>query len=497
MSKPPALVLFRDDLRLSDNPALAAAVARGQPLLCLFIVDEESAGLQRLGGAAKWWRHFSLADLATRLAAIGGRLDLVRGAAATVTLAVAQASGATACFWNRRYGAAERAVDAATEAALQQHGVVVATFNGTLLHEPADVRSKTGGAFKVYTPYLRASLARGIDDPPLPAPAAVNAAPPLAGVDGLTRLDDLGFLPTKPDWAGGLRETWVPGETQAQALLHAFLESGLPRYGEDRNRPAVPATSRLSPHLRHGEISPRQIVAQARHAAASGRAKPEEVDKFISEVVWRDFAYSLLAEHPDIATVPVQPGFAKFPYRTASSAELEAWQHGRTGYPIVDAGMRQLWITGVMHNRVRMVVASFLIKHMLVDWRIGEAWFWDTLCDADPASNPVNWQWVAGCGVDASPYFRIFNPTLQGEKFDPKGAYVGAFVPELAKLPPKWMHRPWDAPREVLAQAAVVLGESYPRPIVEHEIARDRALKALSMMRAAGQPPRDKPGLGG
>lgn len=484
MSKSPALVLFRDDLRLSDNPALAAAVATGQPLICLYVVDQESPGLQELGGAAKWWRHFSLADLGSRLAAIGGRLDLVRGAAAAVVDAVAQASGATACFWNRRYGAAERGIDAAMEAALKARGVAMQSFNGSLLHEPSEVRSKTGGAFKVYTPYLRASLALDMDERPLLAPTAVTAGPPIDGVTGLTRLDDLGFLPTKPDWAGGLRDTWTPGETQAQILLHTFLDAGLQRYGEDRNRPSVAATSRLSPHLRHGEISPRQVVAQASHAADSGRAKQEEVDKFISEVVWRDFAYSLLVEHPDVATVPVQPGFTHFPYKTPAAAELDAWRHGRTGYPIVDAGMRQLWTTGVMHNRVRMVVASFLVKHLLVDWRIGEAWFWDTLCDADPASNPVNWQWVAGCGVDASPYFRIFNPTLQGEKFDPKGAYVGAFVPELSRLAPKWVHRPWDAPREVLTLAGIVLGETYPKPIVEHEVARERALKALSSMRA-------------
>ena len=489
MSQPPVLVLFRDDLRLSDNPALDAAVATGQPVLCLCVADDQSPGLQPLGGAAKWWRHYSLADLGQRLAAIGGRRDLFQGAAASVVEAVARQSGASACFWNRRYGRAERAVDDAAEAALQALGVAVRSFNGSLLHEPSEVRSKTGGAFKVYTPYLRASLALGTGARPLPAPAAVRAGPPLAGVAGLTSLDDLGFLPTKPDWAGGLRETWTPGETAAQALLHAFLEGGLPRYGEDRNRPSVAATSRLSPHLRHGEISPRQVVAQASHAAESGRARREEIDKFVSEVVWRDFSYSLLVEHPDIATVPVQPGFDKFPYKSPSAAELDAWRHGHTGYPIVDAGMRQLWTTGVMHNRVRMIVASFLVKHMLVDWRVGEAWFWDTLCDADPASNPSNWQWVAGCGVDAAPYFRIFNPTLQGEKFDPEGAYVGAFVPELSRLPRKWVHRPWDAPRDVLAQAGVVLGENYPRPIVEHEVARDRALKALSIMRSRTQRP--------
>lgn len=479
----PVLLWLRNDLRLADNPALDAAVATGRPILAIYIHDTTSAGMRPLGGASRWWLHFSLTALSRALEQVGGRLDVFEGASHAVVLDIAERTGVTDAFWNRRYVAAERAVDAIVERDLAARGIGVRSFNGCLLHEPADIRTKTGGAFKVYTPFLRASLAAGVPGTPLPAPKAVRSAPSLRHVKGQVAVAALGLLPTRPDWAGGLRATWTPGEAQAAQLMQAFLQGGLARYGEDRNRPAIAATSRLSPHLHFGEISPRQVFTAARHAAASGTVDEAEVAKFISEVIWRDFAYNLLVEHPDMATVPVQDRFLTFPYRTAEDAVLEAWRFGRTGYPVVDAGMRQLWATGVMHNRVRMITASFLVKHLLVDWRIGEAWFWDTLCDADPASNPVNWQWVAGSGADPSPYFRIFNPTAQGEKFDGDGAYIRLHVPELAALPAPWIHTPSDAPPEVLAKAGVVLGQTYPRPIVEHEVARARALAALATMR--------------
>ena len=480
-----AIVWFRDDLRLSDHPALTAAVATGLPVLCLYLVDEASPGLRPLGGASRWWLHGSLTDLASRLSGAGGRLDVFSGAAMDIVPAVAGAAGAKACFWSRRYGAPERAVDEAVTRALEAGGTRVETSAGTVLHEPATVRSKSGGAFRVFTPFLRASLALGPLGEPLPAPTRIKTAALPGGAPRPVAIEALGLLPTKPDWAGGLRDTWTPGEGAAQAKLHTFVDGGLKGYGEDRNRPAVTATSGLSPHLRFGEISPRQLAAQVRHAADAGTAAEDEVAKFLSEVVWRDFAYNLLVEHPDLATDAVQTNFRAFPYRREDKPSIDAWRHGRTGYPLVDAGMRELWQTGVMHNRVRMITASFLVKHLLIDWRVGEAWFWDTLCDADPASNPMNWQWVAGSGADPAPYFRIFNPVLQGERFDPKGAYVGRFVPELAALPPKWIHHPWDAPPEVLDAAGVRLGSTYPRPIVEHDVARDRALAALAAMRRA------------
>ncbi len=484
-ASPPVLVLFRDDLRVSDNPALHAAVDTGQPVLCVFILDDASADIRPLGGAARWWVHHALADLASRLEALGGRLDVFMGPAAEIVLALAETETLGGCFSNRRYGLGERAVDAAIEAGLAARGIPVRSFNGTLWHEPSEVRTRTGGAFRVFTPFLRAALALGPTAAPLPAPRTIRAAPPPRGAPGHVTLDELGLLPTKPDWSGGLAATWTPGESAAQAKLRAFLDAGLPTYGEDRNRPALPATSTLSPHLRHGEISPRQVIAQASHAADDGTAAPHEVEKFVSEVVWRDFAYNLLVDHPALAEVPVQPTFVHFAFRPSDGGDLEAWRRGRTGYPIVDAGMRQLWTTGFMHNRVRMITASFLVKHLLIDWRVGERWFWDTLCDADPASNPTNWQWVAGCGADPSPFFRIFNPTLQGEKFDTKGDYIRAFVPELAAVPNKWVHRPWAAPPEVLVKAGVRLGTDYPHPIVDHDLARRRALQALAQMRQA------------
>lgn len=480
----PALVWFRNDLRLADHPALHAAAATGRPLLCVYVFDQESPGQRPLGAASRWWLHHTLAALAASLEAIGGRLDLFDGAAGPLIPALARHSGAEVCFWNRRYGAAEVQADDAVAAALRESGVTVETFNGTLLHEPATVTPAAGGAFKVFTAFKRASLALSPPERPLAAPGTIAAAARPDDIPGAATLDRLALLPTHPDWAGGLRETWTPGEAAAQRLLHTFLDGGLQRYADDRNRPGLPGTSRLSPHLRFGEVSPRQVVVQAEDAAEAGRAPRAEVDKFIAEVIWRDFAYNLLVSHPDLATRPVQTGFAQFPYRTAAPAEVTAWRRGRTGYPVVDAGMRQLWTTGVMHNRVRMIAASFLVKHLLIDWRVGEAWFWDTLCDADPASNPTNWQWVAGCGADPAPFFRIFNPTLQGEKFDPAGDYVRRFVPELERLPARWIHQPWEAPPDVLEAAGVALGDTYPAPLVDHDLARHRALQALSAMRA-------------
>ncbi|WP_131117847.1 cryptochrome/photolyase family protein [Lichenihabitans psoromatis] len=480
------LMWFRDDLRISDNPAFHEAATRGC-VLPIYLWDERSDGLRALGGASRWWLHYSLASLAERLTSVGCPLHIVRGAAAEVIPAIAAASGAVACVWNRRYGQAERAVDTAVTTRLQGMNIETKTFNGTLLHEPGEVTPKAGGSFKVYTPFLRASLALGPPGHPLAAPKTITAHDGPLELPGKTSLEGLGLLPTAPDWSAGLRDTWQPGEPQAQKLLHGFLEGGLRRYGEDRNRPALPASSRLSPHLRFGEISPRQIVTLARHAGADGTASGEQVEKFVSEVIWRDFAYLLLTSHPDLADKPFNAAFEKFPYAKASPTHLRAWQTGQTGYPIVDAGMRQLWKTGVMHNRVRMITASFLVKHLLLDWRLGEQWFWDTLCDADPASNPFNWQWVAGSGADAAPYFRIFNPTLQGEKFDPDGDYVRSFVPELTRLPARWIHTPWAAPRDVLAAAGITLGKTYPQPIVDHDAARLRALAALADMRQAEQ----------
>ena len=476
----PVIVWFRDDLRLSDQPALAAAIESGAPVVCVYIFDEESEGFRPLGGASRWWLHHSLDALSNTLARIGGRLDILRGAATPALAQLAAAAEAQAVYWTRRYVAAEIAADRQTKADLSAAGIAVRSFNGQLLHEPWEVQTKAGEFFRVYSPFWRAACARPAPAGPLPAPSRMAAADWPAQAPARIALADLALLPTKPDWAAGLRATWRPGETGAQERLTAFLETRAQRYASMRDRPDQPGTSWLSPHLRFGEISPRQVFHATRHAEASGAVPARDAEKFIAEIGWREFAYHLLFHAPDLRRENFQKKFDAFPWRDPEPQEIAAWRHGRTGYPIVDAGMRELWTTGVMHNRVRMVTASFLVKDLLIDWRVGEEWFWDTLCDADPANNPASWQWVAGSGADAAPYFRVFNPVLQGKKFDPDGAYVRKFIPELANLPDTWIHEPWMAPDEALRKAGVTLGATYPKPIVDHGRARDRALAALA-----------------
>jgi deoxyribodipyrimidine photo-lyase len=473
MSAAPVIVWFRDDLRLSDHPALHAALRTGQPLVCVYVLDEESKGLRPHGGASRWWLAQSLRALETSLQTLGQTLILRRGAAADVIPALAQESRATAAFWNRRSGRPGMAADDQVIARLRDLGLSGGTFPGSLLVEPNRITNQAGEPMKVFTPFWKRVLALGDPRKPLPAPSSL---PPRIAVAG-DRLEDWRLEPRTPDWAGGLRTHWTPGEGGARKRLADFLDT-IRGYAANRDRPASPATSSLSPHLRFGEISPNEIVHAARFAADDGRAPAQDVDKFLSEVGWREFSYYLLHHFPDLATRNFNTRFDDFPWRS-DPAGLQAWQTGRTGYPIVDAGLRQLWHTGWMHNRVRMVVASFLIKHLLIDWRAGEQWFWDTLVDADPANNTASWQWVAGSGADATPYFRIFNPVLQGEKFDAAGVYVRHWVPELARLPDSLVHKPWTATPLELAEAGVELGRTYPAPIVDHDAARQRALAAL------------------
>jgi deoxyribodipyrimidine photo-lyase len=467
----PAIVWFRQDLRLSDNPALAAAVASDRPILALYILDE--AGDWRLGGASRWWLHHSLTALAGSLAALGATLTLRRGPARDVLAELVAETGAGAVFWNRVYDPAGIARDTAIKTALESGGVAAASFNGGLLFEPWTVKTGAGGPYKVFTAFWRACLSGPDVPPPLPPPVRIAAA--------AARSDDLAdwsLRPTHPDWAGGLVEAWVPGEAGLQDRLQGFLEGPVADYGEGRDQPAKAGTSRLSPHLHFGEISPRQVwsATQALAGDTSGAAK------FLSEIGWREFSHHLLFHLPHMAKANLRPAFDGFPWRR-DDRELRAWQTGATGYPIVDAGMRQLWASGWMHNRVRMIAASFLVKDLLADWRVGADWFWDTLVDADLANNSAGWQWVAGSGADAAPYFRVFNPVLQGEKFDPQGDYVRRWVPELARLPPAWIHKPWQAPAAVLSAAGVSLGADYPRPIVDHGQARDRALAAFDAIK--------------
>jgi deoxyribodipyrimidine photo-lyase len=462
---------------LTDNAALAAAVAAGGPVIPLYVLDDEAAGPWAPGGASRWWLHHSLASLAAALRARGARLILRRGRAEEVLPAVASEAGARVVHAGRLYEPWARARDKRVAAALAERGVAIEGARTALLFEPWEIRTKTGGPYGVYTPFSRACFAAPAPAQPSPAPARI---PSPATHPASEDLDAWALLPTRPDWAGGLRETWTPGEEGAAARLAAFTARALARYDEARNRPDMPGTSGLSPHLHWGEVSPAAVW----HAAlAAGAARGAATETFLKELLWREFSHHLLWHRPEMPEEALKPAFAAFPWRNDSAA-LAAWQKGRTGYPIVDAGMRQLWQTGWMHNRVRMITASFLVKHLLLPWQAGEAWYWDTLVDADLAANSASWQWVAGSGADAAPYFRIFNPVLQGEKFDPDGTYVRRFVPELAKLPPSVIHRPWEAPPVLLAGAGVRLGQTYPAPIVEHGAARARALAALATISA-------------
>ncbi|WGS40840.1 DNA photolyase family protein [Burkholderia sp. JSH-S8] len=484
LSVAPAIVWFRDDLRLTDHPALTRAVQSGRPLVCVYVRDTGAGAGRPSGGAANWWLHGSLRALDAALARHGGRLLLLSGDAPCEIERVARDTGAAAVYWNRRYAQPQRDADAVLKAALKVRGLTVDSSNGSLLNEPWDVLTASGTPFQVYTAYWRAARRDREVAAPLPEPERIAFQPwPAALRERAVALDALALLPHAPDWAGGLRAAWpAPDEAGAHRQLDAFLASSLAAYADARDRPDQPATSRLSPYLRFGNLSPRQVWHAARgHAQAGGAACAAGADKFLGELGWREFNHALLYHFPALASANHRAQFDAMPWRSDPDG-LRAWQRGLTGYPLVDAGMRELWATGWMHNRVRMVVASFLVKHLLIDWRAGEAWFWDTLVDADPANNAANWQWVAGCGADAAPYFRIFNPVLQGRKFDPHGAYVRRWVPELAGLDDAAIHAPWAASPVQLAAAGVRLGTDYPAPRVDHDAARRRALDALGTL---------------
>ncbi len=444
------LVWLRDDLRVGDNPALRAGADRDAPLVVLYLLDERTDGIRPLGGATRWWLHHSLAALGDDIAGRGGRLLLRRGAAEDEIPRVVRDAGVDTVYWNRRYGPTREA-DARIKAALRDDGIDATSFAADLLVEPDRLATGDGAPYRVFTPFWRAAQQQPERDP-VPAPRALPGPPD--GLDG----DDLaewGLLPTRPDWAGGLAEAWEPGEAGARRRLEAFVADGLARYHR-RDEPAVEATSRLSPHLRFGEISAEQVRRRVRGDVPS--AARGNVPKFLSEVGWREFHRHVLFHEPDLVTRNHRPAFDAFPWSWDDGRELEAWRRGRTGIPLVDAGMRELWHTGWMHNRVRMVVASLLVKNLLRHWRVGEEWFWDTLVDADEASNAGNWQWVAGSGADAAPYFRVFNPELQASKFDPDGEYVRRWVPELGTA-------------------------DYPEPIVDLAESRREALAAYEVVK--------------
>jgi deoxyribodipyrimidine photo-lyase len=456
----PVIVWFRQDLRLSDNPALAFAAGSGRPLVCLYVLDEKTAVDWAWGGAARWWLHHSLEALNHSLARHnGGHLILRRGEAEKAIPAVIAETGAEAIVWNRCYEPSTVARDTKLKNTLTQAGIETGSFNASLLFEPWEIATKAGKPFRVFTPFWNALRQKSETGKPLRAPGRLSFHRRIES----DRLADWDLRPRNPNWAR--KFDWTPGEAAARRSLSAFLEN-IGDYKQARDIPGQDSTSRLSPYLNWGEIGPRQIW----HAIKShAHARSDSAQTFLKELGWREFCTQLLFHNPNLPDEPLDERFAKFDWRR-SPKDFRAWTGGETGIPIVDAGMRQLWQTGWMHNRVRMITASFLVKHLGIHWKHGEEWFWDTLVDAGLANNSANWQWVAGCGADAAPFFRIFNPVLQGEKFDPQGHYVRQFVPELKNVPDKYLHHPWDAP---------TAPENYPKPIVALAIGRARALKAF------------------
>ncbi len=477
----PVIYWLRRDLRVRDNPALTAALKAG-PVIALYILEPEAGPHPQRhalpGSAAKWWLHHSLTSLEKDLAKLGVPLILRRGEPLTILKSIIKDSGATSLHYSRMYDRHSRDRDDTIEKTLADKNFSVTSYNSLLMHEPWELKTKGGTPFKVYTPFSRALFAAQ-QTTPINAP---KPQPPFRSRLKSDKLADWKLLPTKPDWSGGFKKTWQVGEAAAHNRLAKFTENIARHYGEGRNFPSDDHTSRVSPYLAFGELSPRQIWA----AVSKGGALDASRTTYLKELAWRDFAYHVLYHAPELPDQPLDKKFAKFKY-LHSKAGLDAWYKGRTGYPIVDAGMRQLWQIGWMHNRVRLITASFLIKHQLLRWQEGADWFLDCLVDADIADNSMNWQWVAGCGPDAAPYFRIFNPVLQSKKF--KAAdYIREFVPELAKLPDRYIHAPWEAPPSVREAAGVSLsdckGNTYPAPIVDHDVARARALFAFKEMRA-------------
>lgn len=467
-------------MRLGDNPALTAALHRSGPIIPVFIWAPEEEGHWPPSAASRWWLHQSLAQLDASLRRFGSRLIIRRGPTLDTLRMLLDQTGSTAVFWNRRYEPAVIERDSRVKAALQKDGRIVESFNGSLLFEPWTVQTQQGKPYQVFAPFWKACLAMPEPAPPEDAPSRI--ANPRRWPASL-KLTELGLEPAI-DWAAGLRASWRPGEAGASEQLKRFLEEALADYPVERNRPDRMGTSRLSPHLHFGEISVREIWSALRgqRPGQGSTHAAEALRIYGSELGWREFAHHLLFHFPQTPQQPLRKEFADFPWQP-DKGNLRVWQRGRTGYPIVDAGMRELWHTGWMHNRVRMIAASFLVKDLLIPWQDGAAWFWDTLVDADLANNTLGWQWTAGYGADAAPYFRVFNPVTQGEKFDPHGDYVRHWIPELKKLPSEWVHKPWEAPPGLREEARIDLGNTYPSPIVDHREARSRALEALQQIK--------------
>ncbi|CAK9298656.1 unnamed protein product [Gordionus sp. m RMFG-2023] len=490
---------FRKDLRLHDNPGLWHSVKDSENVICLYIYQDETVKQAwPIGSAQKWWLHHSLASLsksinenANGIDATEMKLLIKNGDPIPILKSIFKGDHVKSLYFNKVYEPHYVKQDKLITEMLEGMGVTVRSFNASLLLEPDVIRNKTGGYFKVFTPYWRTCLEylfhlqRGSQPRKLydrPCFNVKHISKLIASIEHVIKSDSLShlsLLPTHPDWAGGLRDTWKPGELRALERLRDFLSDGIKNYDSNRDNPHLTTgTSRLSPHLALGEIGPWQIwhaIFPSRNFDLKGSQGKE---KYLAECGWREFSYYLLHHFPEFPSKNFRTEFDRFQWSPSQNEPfLKAWKSGLTGYPIVDAGMKQLWHEGYMHNRVRMITASFLTKDLLIDWRVGAAWFWDTLVDADLANNSSGWQWVAGTGADASPYFRIFNPTLQGEKFDAEGLYVKKWIPALAKVPLKYIHQPWKCPRVILDKCGIELVKDYPMPIVDHEKCRLRALQ--------------------
>ncbi|MBR9826821.1 MAG: deoxyribodipyrimidine photo-lyase [Alphaproteobacteria bacterium] len=473
-----SLVWFKRDLRLSDNPALTAALKSGRPLILIYIRDEEERYGLTTGAAADWWLHHSLRDLSDHLRALDSQLVLRSGDPKALIPEICQRFQVEEVFWNQSEIPWIDDRDRELAHALIAADVKPRVFRSSLLTDLNSVLTKSKTPFKVFSAFWRtASKALSVSHP-LPAPSV------LPTVQGLTSedLDDWQLCPANPNWAEEFSEHWRVGEHAAQTRLNSFIGNALQDYSEHRDRPDIDGTSRLSPHLAFGEISPRQVWTALETALMNGLPAPQ-VEKYRAELGWREFAYYLFRHFGDLRQSNFNPVFNAFPWRDNDSALLR-WQEGQTGVPMVDAGMRQLWRSGWMHNRVRMIVASYLVKHLGIDWRAGMAWFEDTLVDADPVVNAASWQWVAGSGADAAPYFRIFNPVSQGEKFDPDGRYVGQWVKEIAGLPKRFAHKPWESPPLTLIEAGVRFGDTYPEPIIDLKAGRENALASYAVAKS-------------
>ncbi|MGV6820871.1 MAG: cryptochrome/photolyase family protein [Parvularcula sp.] len=473
------LLWLRNDLRFDDNPAMDHAARQGGAVAFLFVLDEINAGPFGMGTASKWWLYNSLLKFSAELEQRGGRLVLRRGNAIDIVPEIARFVGADLVTWNRRYDPWDTQTDRTIKSGLIEEGIKVRTFNAGLLNEPWDIKTGSGGQYRVYTPYWKKVWDQEHIRSPLCPVQTVSGPAKLPCSD---RLEEWSLLPTGYNWATGLEKEWTPGEAGARIRWRDWLGTKAYGYHTARDRPDLDETSRLSPHIHFGEISPIRLWHEMKSMMNTDAETQSGGKKFLSELAWREFSTQLVFYNPSMIDSPLNRKFDNFSWER-DPIHLTAWKKGQTGFPIVDAGMRQLWQEGWMHNRVRMIVSSFLIKDLLIDWRLGMKWFWDTLVDADCGNNTASWQWIAGCGADAAPFFRIFNPITQGKKFDPNGDYVRRYVPELSELPTQYIHTPWAAPNEICEAANVDIGKTYPRPIIDHVERRKLALERYAAIR--------------